>query len=222
MSSPSSKQTAKQLNAYAIFLILERQRNLKLRELYRNKQVVDTPLLPVISEEESSASTTATTTSAATRTSSLRQAMKMKKKSEATSSSSCMSTLPKFPPRYQALASIITSDVLMMQLRTTTPTSPRGSRQQRSPSSSHPTPSSSSSYMEEYKNLDQSTKRFLNDTVKIIQDRYNEEVENNETKLEIIDVRRRSSSRRTKAKVGGGSKKLFVFRVEKKLSLIVD
>jgi len=218
MSSPSSKQTAKQLNAYAIFLILERQRNLKLRELYRNKQVVDT-LLPVISEEESSASTT-TTTSAATRTSSLRQAMKMKKKCEATTSSSCMSTLPKFPPRYQALASIITSDVLMMQLRTTTPTSPRGSRQQRSPSS-HPTPSSSSSYLEEYKNLDQSTKRFLNDTVKIIQDRYNEEVENNETKLEIIDVRRRSSSRRTKAKVGG-SKKLFVFRVEKKLSLIVD
>jgi len=217
MSSPSSKQTAKQLNAYAIFLILERQRNLKLRELYRNKQVVDTPLLPVISEEESSASTTTTTTSAATRTSSLRQAMKMKKKSEATSSS-CMSTLPKFPPRYQALASIITSDVLMMQLRTTT-TSPRGSRQRSQPSSH--TPSSSSSYLEEYKNLDQSTKRFLNDTVKIIQDRYNEEVENNETKLEIIDVRRRSSSRRTKAKVGG-SKKLFVFRVEKKLSLIVD
>mmetsp|Transcript_28109 Transcript_28109/g.43454 ORF Transcript_28109/g.43454 Transcript_28109/m.43454 type:complete len:220 (-) Transcript_28109:25-684(-) len=219
MSSPSSKQTAKQLNAYAIFLILERQRNLKLRELYRNKQVIDTPLLPVISEEESSASTTTTTTSAATRTSSLCQAMKMKKKSEATSSSSCMSTLPKFPPRYQALASIITSDVLMMQLRTTTPTSPRGSRQQRSPSSSHPT--TSSSYLEEYKNLDQSTKRFLNDTVKIIQDRCNEEVENNETKLEIIDVRRRSSSRRTKAKVVG-SKKLFVFRVEKKLSLIVD
>eukprot|EP00985_Skeletonema_marinoi_P007147 scaffold3121_cov211-Skeletonema_marinoi.AAC.16 len=142
----------------------------------------------------------------------------MKKKSEATSSS-CMSTLPKFPPRYQALASIITSDVLMMQLRTTTPTSPRGSRQ-RSPSS-HSTPSSSSSYLKEYKNLDQSTKRFLNDTVKIIQDRCNEEVENNETKLEIIDVRRRSSSRRTKAKVVG-SKKLFVFRVEKKLSLIVD
>jgi len=219
MSSPSSKQTAKQLNAYAIFLILERQRNLKLRELYRNKQVVDTPLLPVISEEESSASSTTTTTSAATRTSSLRQAMKMKKKCEATSSSSCMSTLPKFPPRYQALASIITSDVLMMQLRTTTPTSPRGSRQQRSPSS-HPTPSSSSSYMEEYKNLDQSTKRFLNDTVKIIQDRCNEEVENNETKLEISDMRRRSSSRRA-AKVVG-SKKLFAFRVEKKLSLIVD
>ena len=209
MSSPSSKQTAKQLNAYAIFLILERQRNLKLRELYRNKQVVDTPLLPVISEEESSASTTTTTTSAATRTSSLRQAMKMKKKCEATSTS-CMSTLPKFPPRYQALASIITSDVLMMQLRTTTPGSP-----QKSPSSHTP----SSSYLEEYKNLDQSTKRFLNDTVKIIQDRCNEEVENNETKLEIIDVRRRSSSRRT-AKVG--SKKLFVFRVEKKLSLIVD
>ena len=216
MSSPSSKQTAKQLNAYAIFLILERQRNLKLRELYRNKQVVDTPLLPVISEEESSASSTATTTT--TRTSSLRQAIKMKKKCEATSSS-CMSTLPKFPPRYQALASIITSDVLMMQLRTTTPTSPRGSSHQRSPSS-HPTPSSSSSYLEEYKNLDQSTKRFLNDTVKIIQDRYNEEVENNETKLEIIDVRRRSSSRRA-AKVVG-SKKLFAFRVEKKLSLIVD
>ena len=212
MSSPSSKQTAKQLNAYAIFLILERQRNLKLRELYRNKQVVDTPLLPVISEEESSASTTATTTSA-TRTSSLRQAMKIKKKCEATSSS-CMSTLPKFPPRYQALASIITSDVLMMQLRTTT--APRGSPQ-KSPSSHTP----SSSYLEEYKNLDQSTKRFLNDTVKIIQDRCNEEVENNETKLEIIDVRRRSSSRRTKAKVVG-SKKLFVFRVEKKLSLIVD
>ena len=128
-----------------------------------------------------------------------------------------MSTLPKFPPRYKALASIITSDVLMMQLRTTT-TSPRGTRQG-SPSS-HPTPSSSSSYLEEYKNLDQSTKRFLNDTVKIIQDRYNEEVENNETKLEIIDVRRRSSSRRA-AKVVG-SKKLFAFRVEKKLSLIVD
>jgi len=220
MSSPSSKQTAKQLNAYAIFFILERQRNLKLRELYRNNKQVADALLPVISEEESSASTTATTTST-TRTSSLRQAMKIKKKCEATSSSSCMSTLPKFPPRYQALASIITSDVLMMQLRTTPTSPPRGSRQ-RSPSS-HPTPSSSSSYMEEYKNLDQSTKRFLNDTVKIIQDRCNEEVENNETKLEIIDVRRRSSSsRRTKAKVVGSKNKLFAFRVEKKLSLIVD
>eukprot|EP00984_Skeletonema_dohrnii_P038557 scaffold41903_cov200-Skeletonema_dohrnii-CCMP3373.AAC.1 len=143
----------------------------------------------------------------------------MKKK---TTSSSCMSTLPKFPPRYQALASIITSDVLMMQLRTTPTSSPRGSRHQRSPSS-HPSPSSSSSYLEEYKTLDQSTKRFLNDTVKIIQDRYNEEVENNETKLEIIDVRRRrSSSRRTKAKVVGSKNKLFAFRVEKKLSLIVD
>ena len=48
-----TRQTSNQVSAYAIFLILERQRNLKLRELYRNNPVADT-LLPVISEEDSS------------------------------------------------------------------------------------------------------------------------------------------------------------------------
>ena len=203
MHSPS-KQTSNQLiNTYAIFLILERQRNFKLRELYRNKQVVDT-LLPMISEESSDASPT-TTNIPTTRKSSLRQAMKQKKNKCNASSISSMSTLPNFPPRYQALSNIITSDALMMQLRTTNTTSPPRSNRQRSPSSP---------YMEEYRNLDQGTKRFLNDTVKLLQDRYNEEVENNETKLEI-PMRRSSSSTKRRTK-------LFVFRAEKKLSLIVD
>ena len=212
MHSPSI-QTSNQLTAYTIFLILERQRNFKLRELYRNKQVAETMLLPMISEESSSASASSSsstnTPSPTTRKSSLRQAMKQKKKKKRDASSiSSMSTLPKFPPRYQALSNIITSDVLMMQLRTTTTTPPCSNRQ-RSPSSL---------YMEEYKNLDQCTKRFLNDTAKLLQDRCNEEVENNETKLEI-HMRRGSMKKRTK--VVGGSK-LFVFRVEKKLSVIVD
>ena len=74
--------------------------------------------------------------------------------------------------------------------------------------------------MDEYKNLDQGTKRFLNDTAKLLQDRCKEEIENNETlKLEISIGR--SSTKRSRRMVGG-SKKMLVFRAEKKLSLIVD
>ena len=189
MGSPSQPTTRQHLNAnaYAIFLILERQRNIKLRELYRNIRGVDT-LLPVISEESSSSASSAITTKK-----SLRQAARKEKKT----SSSSMSRLPKFPPRYQALSTIITSDVLMMQLRT--------------PSSG----SSPQTYMDEYKNLDLNTNQFINDIVRILQDRYNEELENNETKLEI---NMRPKTRRQRV---GGASKMFTFRVEKKLSLIV-
>lgn len=79
--------------------------------------------------------------------------------------------------------------------------------------------------MEEYKNLDQITKQFLNDTAHILQNRCNEEEENNEMRLEI-NVR--SSSKKNLKGVmdsGGGSKttrKWFTFRAERKLSLIID
>lgn len=226
MLSPS-KQTSNQLNAYAVFLILERQRNIKLRELYHNKQQVADTLLPMISEESSSSSSASAASFSDTptsRKSSLRQAMKQTKKvkkcdaSTSISSSSSMSTLPKFPPRYQALSNIITSDVLMMNLRTTTTTTTTMSTSPPRSCSIRPQ-SSSSRYMDEYKNLDKGTKRFLTDTVKLLQDRCNEEIENNETKLEI--PMGRSSTKRRRRMVGG-SKKMFVFRVEKKLSLIVD
>ena len=228
MNTPS-KHTSNQLNAYAIFLILERQRNIKLRELYHNKQQVVDTLLPMISEESSSSSSSVSAASSndtPTSKSSLRQAMKQTKKikkcdassSIGSSSSSSMSTLPKFPPRYQALSNIITSDGLMMHLRTTTTTTT--TTMSTSPRSCSIRPRSSSSrYMDEYKNLDQGTKRFLTDTVKLLQDRCNEEIENNETKLET--PMGRSSTKRSRRMVVG-SKKMFVFRVEKKLSLIVD
>ncbi len=215
-----TRQTSNQLSAYAIFLILERQRNLKLRELYHNNPVVDT-LLPVISEESSSSPSSPTnSTTTTSRKSSLRQAMKHKKKNDASSNHNIISTLPRFPPRYQALSNIITSDVLMMQLRTTT-TSQRSSSRHRSSSpssSSQYSYSSSSFYMEEYKHLDQVTKQFLNDTAMILQERCMEEVENNQTMLEI-HMKQRSMNRR---RMVGSKKKLFSFRVEKKLSLIVD
>lgn len=215
-----TRQTSNQLSAYAIFLILERQRNLKLRELYRNNPVADT-LLPVISEEDSSSSLSSSTTSTTTtsRKSSLRQAMKQRKKHDASSSSqTAMSTLPRFPPRYQALSNIITSDVLMMQLRTTS-TSQRSSNRHRSSSQqSTCSYSSSSFYMEEYKHLDQVTRQFLNDTVKILEERCMEEIENNEHMLEIHMKRSIINRRRMKV----GEKKLFAFREERKLSLIVD
>eukprot|EP00573_Skeletonema_grethae_P000325 CAMPEP_0201689066 /NCGR_PEP_ID=MMETSP0578-20130828/2727_1 /ASSEMBLY_ACC=CAM_ASM_000663 /TAXON_ID=267565 /ORGANISM="Skeletonema grethea, Strain CCMP 1804" /LENGTH=216 /DNA_ID=CAMNT_0048173587 /DNA_START=156 /DNA_END=806 /DNA_ORIENTATION=- len=216
MNTPT-RQTSNQLSAYAIFLILERQRNLKLRELYRNNPVVDT-LLPVISEEDSSSSSSSTTTTTS-RKSSLRQAMKQKMKHDASSSHTTMSTLPRFPPRYQALANIITPDVLMMQLRTTS-TSQRSSSRHRSSSSqlSSCSYSSSSFYMEEYKHLDQVTRQFLIDTVKILEERCMEEIENNEAMLEIHMKRSIMNRRRMKV----GEKKLFTFRVERKLSLIVD
>ena len=150
----------------------------------------------------------------------MKQTKKIKKcdaSSSISGNSSSMSTLPKFPPRYQALSNIITSDVLlMMHLRTTTTTTTMST----SPRSCSIRPRSSSSrYMDEYKNLDQGTKRFLTDTVKLLQDRCMEEIENNETKLET--PMGRSSTKRSRRRVVG-SKKMFVFRVEKKLSLIVD
>jgi hypothetical protein len=84
--------------------------------------------------------------------------------------------------------------------------------------------------MEEYKNLDQITKQFLNDTVHILQDRCNEEEENNEMRLEI---NLRSSIKKNMKGVvdssggaadGGGktTRKWFTFRAERKLSLIID
>ena len=210
------------LNAYAIFVILERQRNLKLRELYRNNHIDDRILLPMISEESCSDSpetftSTATSSPSATITPSrcsLRQATKKKKKYESPSPS--MSTLPRFPPRYAALSTSITSEVLMMQLQqqTISTTTRSNSRHRSSPTQSMGSISSQSFYMNEYKSLDQATIRFLHDTVQVLQDRCNEEIENNETKLEIH--MRRGTKKKTR-------RSLFeCWRVEKKLSLIVD
>ena len=80
--------------------------------------------------------------------------------------------------------------------------------------------------MEEYKNLDQITKQFLNDTAHILQHRCNEEEENNEMRLEI-NVRSSSKKSMMKGVVDSGSggkttRKWFTFRAEKKLSLIID
>jgi hypothetical protein len=169
--------------------------------------------------------------------------------SSSSSSNVVMSALPKFPPRYQALTSSITSDVLMTRLRSSRP-SPRAAaatttassrrscssnRLHRSQtkssyySSSSSSPATTTSYMEEYKNLDQITKQFLNDTAHVLQDRCNEEEENNEMRLEI-NVRSSIKKNMMKGVVdsssgAGGSKtarKWFTFRAEKKLSLIID
>ena len=264
-SSPTIKKKKNpKINAYSIFLILERQRNCKLRELYRSsaqqrvKTVLDdskttsSSLLPLPSIAEESAASAAASSSYGTSTkrpSSLRiQQAVMKKferaadQSASSSSNVVMSALPKFPPRYQALTSSITSDVLLTQLRSSSPSpspSPRAAatttassnRLHRSQTKSSCSSSSSSSppttsYMEEYKNLDQITKQFLNDTACILQDRCNEEEENNEMRLEI-NVRSSSKKNMMKGVVDSGSgskttRKWFTFRAEKKLSLIID
>lgn len=261
-SSPIKKKQHHKINAYSIFLILERQRNCKLRELYRSsaQRRVTTELddcktssasstLPSIAEESVSAAAASSSCSGSStkRHSSLRIQQAVMKKFEraaaqSTSSSSniVMSALPKFPPRYQALASNMTSDVLMTQLRSSSPSPPTSTTtassrscsnnrlhrsQTNSSSSSSSSPATTTSYMEEYKNLDQVTKQFLNDTAHILQHRCNEEEENNEMRLEI-NVR--SSIEKNMKGVmdsSGGSKttrKWFTFRAERKLSLIID
>ena len=262
-SSPIKKNKYSEINAYSIFLILERQRNCKLRELYHSsaqQRVTTTVLdgckttsssLPSIAEESAAAAAASSYGTSTKRPSSLRiQQAVMKKferaadQSASTSSRSSnvmMGALPKFPPRYQALTSSITSDVLMTQLRSSSPspcaaTATASSRscsnnrlhrsQTKSSSSSSSSPPTTTSYMEEYKNLDQITKQFLNDTAHILQNRCNEEEENNEMRLEI-NVRTSSKKNMMKGVMdsGGGNKttrKWFTFRAERKLSLIID
>jgi len=105
------------INAYALFLVLEKQRNLKLRELYRQR-------FDASSVDE------------------LSQSTQNQKHQEHYGVS-----LPTFPPRYQNLN--LSTDWLMLKLRKQRPTSQA---------------------IDEYKALDNVTKTFLEDTVRVLQD----------------------------------------------------
>jgi hypothetical protein len=118
-SNNSSKMMCpeKNINAFALFLVLEKQRNLKLRQLYRQR-------FDASSVDESSQST------------------QNQKHQEHYGVS-----LPTFPPRYQNLE--VSPDWLMIKLRKQRPTSQA---------------------LNEYKALDNVTKTFLEDTVRVLQD----------------------------------------------------
>lgn len=110
----------KNINAYALFQVLEKHRISKLREIYR--QCVDTPIV---------------------NTSSSMQEQKPQERYGV--------SLPKLPPRYQNFK--VTADWLMLQLR-----------KQRSTTQA----------FEEYKALDNVTKTYLYDTVRVLQDELEE------------------------------------------------
>ncbi len=110
------------INAYALFHVLEKQRILELRELYRQR--LDAP----------------------SNGSSFEQMQRPQEHSQASV------TLPKLPPRYQHLK--VSTDWLMLQLRKLRPTSRTS---------------------DEYKALDNVTKTFLGDTVRVLFDEQEED-----------------------------------------------
>lgn len=105
------------INAYALFLVLEKQRNLKLRELYRQR--LDVCSVDKCTDEQHEHYEV---------------------------------SLPKLPPRYQNLK--VSVDWLMLKLRKQRPTS---------------------KHSNEYKALDNVTKTFLDDTVRVLQDQCEED-----------------------------------------------
>lgn len=145
VTSNSFKMTMcpeKNINAYAIFHVLEKQRILELRELYRQR--LDAPSV------NGSSSVQVQTPQEHSR-----------------------ATLPKLPPRYQHLK--VSTNWLMLQLRKQRPTSRTS---------------------DEYRALDNVTKTFLDDTVRVLLDEQEENaiIKNFCSKLCFMPRNKRRSS----------------------------
>lgn len=132
----------KNINAYALFHVLEKQRILELRELYRQR--FDSP------RDNGSSSV-----QMQTQTPQEQHAV----------------PLPKLPPRYQHLK--VSADWLMLQLRKQRPASRTS---------------------DEYKALDNVTKTFLDDTVRVLLDEENAVINNFCSKLCFVPRSKRRSS----------------------------